>query len=214
MARYTTLPDPFVQELEGIPGFVEFTSGYTLCPECERCERSVVYLTPHEQVVARGEGIRLYGKGAATRMNRPGCRCPFYGGASNGCAHYHARPLICHLFPIDIVEHEENGAHWWVLFGACEEVARGKLQGRIDDARRLATDIDRRMPEELRRAFMADAVGAVFEPAFYQYPVHYLLPLTVPARESGVSRQESGPWLLTQASGSPTPDFRLLTPGS
>ena len=53
MARYTTIPDPFVKALESIPGFVEFTTGYTLCSECERCERSVVYLTPHEQREAR-----------------------------------------------------------------------------------------------------------------------------------------------------------------
>ena len=180
MGRYTSLPDPFVKELEAIPGFVDFTSGYTLCPECERCERSVVYLTPDEQRAARAIGIRMYGNGAATRMNRQGCRCPFYGGADTGCLHYEARPLICHLFPIDIVEHEEDGTHWWVLFGACEEVARGKLRGRVEEARRLAGEIDRRMPNQLRRAFMADAGGALFEPEFYDHPIHYLLPLTPP----------------------------------
>lgn len=180
MARYTALPDPFVKELERIPGFVEFTTGYTLCAECERCERSVVYLTPHEQGVAGAEGLRLYGKGSATRMNRQGCRCPFYGGAEQGCMHYTARPLICHLFPIDIVEHEEDGSHWWVLFEACAEVARGKLKGRVEEARRIASEIDRRLPDGLRRAFMADAEGAVFEPTFYEHPIHYLLPLTPP----------------------------------
>jgi Fe-S-cluster containining protein len=180
MARYTSLPDPFVKQLEEIPGFVEFTTGYTQCPECERCERSVVYLTPHEQVQAQAAGIRLYGKSSATRMNRQGCRCPFYGGPDRGCVHYQSRPLICHLFPIDIVEHEDDGSHWWVLFGACEEVAKGKLRGRVEDARRIATEIDRRMPDELRQAFMADAGGALFEPMFYQHPIHYLLPLTPP----------------------------------
>lgn len=188
MARYTALPDPFVKELVGIPGFQELTSGFTLCPECERCERSVVYLTPSEQERARTLDIRLYGKGAATRMNRQGCRCPFYGGADQGCLHYQARPLICHLFPLDIVEHEQDGAHWWVLFGACEEVARGRLQGRLEEARRLAREIDRRMPDDLRRAFMADAAGAVFEPVFYQHPIHYLLPLTPPSGRLSADR--------------------------
>jgi Fe-S-cluster containining protein len=180
MGRYTSLPDPFVKELESISGFVEFTTGYTHCPECERCERSVVYLTPDEQRAARAMEIPLYGRGAATRMNRQGCRCPFYGGSDQGCLHYEARPLICHLFPIDIVEHEEDDSHWWVLFGACEEVARGKLRGRVEEARRLAVEIDRRMPDHLRRAFMADAGGALFEPVFYDHPIHYLLPLTPP----------------------------------
>jgi Fe-S-cluster containining protein len=184
MARYTSLPDPFVHELEAIPGFVEFTTGYTLCPECERCERSVVYLTPREQAAGRAEGLRLYGTGSATRMNRQGCRCPFYAGPQQGCQHYHSRPLICRLFPLDIIEHEADGSHWWVLFQACEEVARGKLRGRIEDARRLAAEVDRRMPDELRRAFMADAGGALFEPVFYDHPIHYLLPLTPPSRGS------------------------------
>jgi hypothetical protein len=67
-----------------------------------------------------------------------------------------------------------------VLFGACAEVARGRLQGRVEEARRLATEIDRRMPDELRRSFMADADAAVFEPVFYQDPIHYLLPLSAP----------------------------------
>lgn len=183
MGRYTTLPDPFIRQLESVPGFVEFTTGYTLCAECERCERSVVYLTPHEQRQARADGVRLYGQGSATRMNRQGCRCPFYGGAGTGCLHYASRPLICHLFPIDIIEHEDDGTHWWVLFGACAEVDRGKLRGRVEDARAIAREIDRRLPEELRRAFMADAVGAVFEPEFYAHPIHYLLPLT-PAASS------------------------------
>ncbi len=177
MSRYTPLPDPFVQELLEIPGFLEFTEGFTLCPECERCERSVVYLTPKEQVAARSVGLKLYGKGAATRMNRHGCKCPFYAGAAGGCREYQNRPLICHLFPLDIVEHEDDGGYWWVLFGACAEVARGKLMGRVEEARRLAREIDRRMPEELRRAFMADAGDAIFEPVFYESPIHYLLPL-------------------------------------
>jgi hypothetical protein len=50
----------------------------------------------------------------------------------------------------------------------------------VEEARALATEIDRRMPDELRRAFMSDAVGAVFEPEFYDHPIHYLLPLTPP----------------------------------
>lgn len=184
MARHTSLPDPFVKELETIPGFVQFTTGYSLCPECERCERSVVYLTAHEQRAAQAEGIRLYGSGPATRMNRQGCRCPFYEGPLKGCARYDDRPLICRLFPLDIVEHEDDGSHWWVLFGACEEVARGKLRGRVDEALRLAREIDRRMPDALRLAFMADASGAVFEPVFYEHPIHYLLPLSPPPRAS------------------------------
>jgi hypothetical protein len=30
---------------------------------------------------------------------------------------------------------------------------------------------------------MSDAVGAVFEPEFYDHPIHYLLPLTPPATD-------------------------------
>ncbi|MFN8647483.1 MAG: YkgJ family cysteine cluster protein [Gemmatimonadales bacterium] len=183
MSRYTALPDPFVSELLAIPGFRELTEGFSLCPECERCERSLVYLSPAEQRSARELRVRLYGKGSATRLNRKGCQCPFYLGASGGCGHYADRPLICHLFPLDIIEHEEDETYWWVLFGACEEVARGKLVGRVEEARRLAAEIDRRMPDELRRSFMADADAAVFEPVFYDHPIHYLLPLTPPATE-------------------------------
>ncbi len=181
MSRYTALPDPFVSELLAIPGFRELTEGFSLCPECERCERSLVYLSPAEQRNARELGLRLYGKGSATRLNRKGCQCPFYLGATGGCSSYADRPLICHLFPLDIIEHEEDETYWWVLFGACEEVARGKLVGRVEEARRLAAEIDRRMPDELRRSFMADADAAVFEPVFYDHPIHYLLPLTPPA---------------------------------
>jgi Fe-S-cluster containining protein len=181
MPRYTTLPDPFVAELLEIPGFRDFTEGFSLCPECERCERSLVYLTPREQAAARALDRRLYGKGSATRLNRKGCRCPFYLGPAGGCVAYQDRPLICHLFPLDIIENEEDDTYWWVLFGACEEVARGKLQGRVEEARRLATEIDRRMSDELRRSFMSDADAAVFEPVFYEHPIHYLLPLTPPA---------------------------------
>jgi len=180
MSRHTPLPDPFVQELQGIAGFREFTEGFTLCPQCERCERSVVYLTPAEQASASAAGLRLYSKGAATRLNRHGCKCPFYAGAERGCRIYPDRPLICHLFPLDVVEHEADGSYWWVLFGACAEVERGRLMGKVEEARRLAREIDRRMPEELRQAFMADAGDAAFEPVFYESPIHYLLPLTVP----------------------------------
>lgn len=204
MSRYTALPDPFVKELDSIPGFRELTAGFTLCPECERCERSVVYLTPSEQTRARAMDLRLYGKGSATRMNRQGCKCPFYQGAAHGCGHYDARPLICHLFPLDIVEHEDReGEYWWVLFGACAEVERGKLVGRIEEARRLAAEIDRRMPEELRRAFMADAGGAVFEPVFYEHPVHYLVPLSMPV--SGPSGQVEDPDRIARAQRDPRP---------
>lgn len=181
MGRFTTLPDPFIQQLIAIPGFQSLTAGFTLCPECERCERSVVYLTPREQVAARDLQLKLYGKGSATRLNRQGCRCPFYLGPQDGCSAYADRPLICHLFPLDIIERESDESYWWVLFGACEEVARGKLRGRVEEARALAAEIDRKMPDELRRAFMADAVGAVFEPTFYEHPIHYLMPLTPPA---------------------------------
>lgn len=192
MGRYTALPDPFARQLLQLPGFQEFTTGFTLCAECERCERSVVYLTPSEQRTARDLGLRLYGREAATRLNRQGCRCPFYTGATEGCSIYLDRPLICHLFPLDIIEHEEDGSHWWVLFGACAEVERGRLRGRLEEARRLATEIDRLMPDELRRAFMADAGGAVFEPVFYQHPIHYLLPVTQPLPQSRSSPPPSG----------------------
>jgi Fe-S-cluster containining protein len=181
-----TLPDPFVAELRSIPGFLEFTEGFTLCPQCERCERSLVYLSPREQEAARSLGLPLYGKGSATRLNRKGCRCPFYLGPEKGCANYADRPLICHLFPLDIIEREEDETYWWVLFGACEEVARGKLRGRVEEARVLAREIDRRMPDELRRSFMADADAAVFEPVFYEHPIHYLLPLTPPGALGGM----------------------------
>jgi Fe-S-cluster containining protein len=180
MARLTFLPDPFVAELRTIPGFRELTEGYTLCAECERCERSLVYLSPEEQRTAATLGLRLYGSGGGTRLNRRGCRCPFYEGPERGCAVYLDRPLICNLFPLDIVERDDDGRYWWVLFGACAEVARGKLLGRIEEARALAAEIDRRMPLSLKHAFMADAGGALFEPVFYEHPIHYLLPLSLP----------------------------------
>ena len=190
MGRYSFVPDPFVAELRRIPGFRELTEGYTLCPECERCERSVVYLSPRERAGAVESGQRVYGNGGGSRLNRQGCRCPFYLGPSQGCAAYEDRPLICNLFPLDIIEREEDGQYWWVLFGACEEVARGKLAGRIEEARELAREIDRRMPDDLKQAFMADAGAALFEPVFYEHPIHFLVPLTV---SGGDSRRLEGP---------------------
>jgi Fe-S-cluster containining protein len=181
MGRYSTLPDPFVAELRTIPGFLELTTGYTLCAECERCERSVVYLSPRERQAARALDLRLYGTGAATRINRQGCRCPFYDQPSYGCRIYPDRPLICNLFPLDILENESDGRYWWVAFGACEELARGKLRGRIEELRRLAVEIDRRMPLALKQSFMEDADAAVFEPEFYRHPIHFLLPVGVEA---------------------------------
>jgi len=193
LSRFTKLPDPFVAELRAIPGFLELTTGYTLCSECERCERSVVYLTPGEQVSARVLGLRLYGGGAATRINRQGCRCPFYEPTSFSCEIYADRPLICNLFPFDLIEREDDGSHWWVLFGACEEVRRGKVRGRLAEARRVAAEIDRRMPQALKEAFVADAVGAVYEAEFYRHPIHYLLPLSLALpRPAGGRRQTGG----------------------
>ena len=58
MARHTIIPDPFVQVLETLPGFHDLTAGFSLCPECERCERSVVYLTPDERRSAEAAGMR------------------------------------------------------------------------------------------------------------------------------------------------------------
>ena len=184
MPDFSRLPDPFIAELRAIPGFRELTEGYTLCAECERCERSVVYLSPHERAQAPALGLRLYGRGGATRINRQGCRCPFYAGPSAGCRVYEHRPLICNLFPIDMLERDEDGRYWWVLFGACEEVARGKLKGRVEEARSLALEIDRRMPDALKRAFMADADGALFEPVFYEHPIYYLVPVTLQGHQS------------------------------
>ncbi len=184
MGRYTTLPDPFVTELRTIPGFLALTSGFTLCPECERCERSIVYLTPGEQGAARTAGLRLYGRGGATHLNRQGCKCPFYDRATFGCQIYPDRPLICNLFPLDILEHEDEGGYWWVVYGACEEVARGKLRNQLEHLKALAVEIDRRMPLQLKRSFLADADGAVFEPEFYRHPIHYLLPVSLPPGSS------------------------------
>ncbi len=149
MGRYSFLPDPFVAELRRIPGFRELTEGYTLCPECERCERSVVYLSPRERAAAVDSGRTVYGTGGGSRLNRQGCRCPFYLGPSRGCAAYEDRPLICNLFPLDIIEREEDGQYWWVLFGACEEVARGKLPG---TSRRGAGIGQRDRPADARRS--------------------------------------------------------------
>ena len=182
MTRFSILPDPFVAELRTIPGFLELTTGYTLCPECERCERSVVYLSPREQVAARRLGLKVYGQAGATRLNRQGCKCPFYAPATFGCQIYPERPLICNLFPLDILNHESDGRHWWVAYGACAEIQRGKLKGKLSQLRALASEIDRRMPADLKEAFIADAAGAVYEPEFYRHPIHYLLPLTLPPR--------------------------------
>jgi hypothetical protein len=34
------------------------------------------------------------------------------------------------------------------------------------------------MPLELKQALVADAAGAVAEPVFYRYKIHWLLPVT------------------------------------
>ena len=78
MPRLRALPDPFVATLKTLPGYQELMTNYTHCPTCEKCERSLVYLTPREQAGAERLGLRTYGEGAATRLNRVGCNCPFY----------------------------------------------------------------------------------------------------------------------------------------
>lgn len=177
MRRYRTLPDPFVAELQRIPGYDDLMTGYTQCASCQRCERSLVYLTPSEQRGAERAGLRVYGEGAAARINRVGCKCPFYRPSDAACTAYLDRPLICHLFPLDLLE-GEDGHPWWALFGACDEVRKGKLVGRVGAFRRLAREIDRRMPLALKQALLADAKDAVPEPVFYRYPVHWLVPVS------------------------------------
>lgn len=183
MPRQRTLPDHFVTRLRQLPGYRELMTGYTRCPSCEKCERSIVYLTPGEQENAGARGLRLYGQGAATRLNRAGCKCPFYEPASFRCTAYAERPLICNLFPMDLLERESDGRHWWVLFGACDEVRLGRLRGKVEAFRRLARRINREMPVELKRALVADAAGAVPEPGFYDYPIHWLVPVAGVERE-------------------------------
>ena len=178
MSRQRTLPDPFVAELRKLPGYAELMTNYTRCPTCEKCERSIVYLTPREQVNARDQGLRTYGSGGATHLNRAGCKCPFYAPETFQCTAYLERPLICNLFPMDLLERDTDGRHWWVLFGACDEVRLGRLKGKVDAFRRLARRIDRQMPADLKRALVADAAGAVPEPGFYDYPIHWLLPVS------------------------------------
>ncbi len=178
MPRLRALPDPFVATLKTLPGFQELMTNYTHCPTCEKCERSLVYLTPREQAGAERLELRTYGEGAATRLNRVGCKCPFYTPETFQCSAYLDRPLICNLFPVDLLEREEDGRHWWVLFGACDEVRLGRLQSKIPAFRRLARAIDRTMPIELKRSLVADAADAVAEPVFYRYPIHWLLPVS------------------------------------
>jgi Fe-S-cluster containining protein len=178
MSRYRALPDPFVAKLKTLPGYQELMTNYTHCPTCEKCERSLVYLTPREQIGAEQLGLRTYGEGAATRLNRVGCKCPFYTPETFQCSAYLDRPLICNLFPVDLLEREEDGRHWWVLFGACDEVRLGRLKSKRAAFKELATAIDRTMPVELKRSLVADAAGAVAEPVFYRYPIHWLLPVS------------------------------------
>ncbi len=176
MKRAPPLPDPFVEELQQIPGFLELTTGFTLCAECARCERSVVYLTPAEQGQARGAGLPLFGSGLTAMWNRLGCDCPFYEAATVSCGIYVHRPLICRLFPLDILA-GDDGQYWWVVYEACEEVRRGKLRSKLVELRRLAAEIDRRMPRHLKEAFVSDADRAVDEPEFASRPIHYLCPV-------------------------------------
>ncbi|MGH7532922.1 MAG: YkgJ family cysteine cluster protein [Gemmatimonadales bacterium] len=178
MPRHRTLPDPFVAILRKFPGYDALMTNYTHCPSCEKCERSIVYLTPREQAGAARAGLPTYGTGAATRLNRAGCKCPFYAPETFQCTAYLDRPLICNLFPLDLLERERDGRHWWVLFGACDEVRLGRLKGKVPAFRRLARLIDRRMPLALKRALVADAAGAVPEPGFYRYPIHWLVPVS------------------------------------
>ena len=178
MSRLRALPDPFVATVKKLPGYTELMTNYTHCPTCEKCERSFVYLTPREQVSAERLGLRTYGEGAAARLNRVGCKCPFYDPGTFQCSAYLDRPLICNLFPVDLLEREEDGRHWWVLFGACDEVRIGTLRTKHAAFKRLARAIDRTMPLELKQALVADAAGAVAEPVFYRYKIHWLLPVT------------------------------------
>ncbi len=171
--RAPPLPEPFVEELQRIPGFLELTTGFTLCPECARCERSVVYLTPAEQAHAREGGLPLFGGGPTRTWNRLGCDCPFYQATTLTCGIYAQRPLICRLFPLDILA-GDDGEYWWVVYEACEEVRRGKLKDRLAELRELAQEIGRRMPMHLKDAFVSDADGAVDEPEFSSRPIHYL----------------------------------------
>jgi Fe-S-cluster containining protein len=178
MPRLRALPDPYVKTLKQLPGYEELMTNYTQCPTCEKCERSLVYLTPREQLGADRLGFRTYGEGAAARLNRVGCKCPFYEPSTFRCNAYLDRPLICNLFPVDMLEREEDGKHWWVLFGACDEVRIGTLKSKLQAFKRLARAVDRTMPLELKQALVADAAGAVAEPVFYRYPIHWLLPVS------------------------------------
>ena len=178
MTRLRALPDPFVTTLKTLPGYHELMTNYTHCPTCEKCERSLVYLTPREQAGADRLALRTYGEGAATRLNRAGCKCPFYEPSTFQCSAYLDRPLICNLFPVDLLEREEAGRHWWVLFGACDEVRIGRLKTKLAAFRRLARAIDRAMPGDLKRSLVADAAGAVAEPVFYRYPIYWLMPVS------------------------------------
>jgi len=178
MPRLRALPDPYVKTLKTLPGYDELMTNYTQCSTCEKCERSLVYLTPNEQLGADKLGFRTYGDGAAARLNRVGCKCPFYEPETFRCNAYLDRPLICNLFPVDLLERDEDGKHWWVLFSACDEVRIGTLKGKLAAFTKLARAIDRTMPLELKQALVADAAGAVAEPVFYRYPIHWLLPVT------------------------------------
>lgn len=168
-------PDRFTQILGSIPLYKKLMSGFTLCGECERCERSVVYLTPEEQQSAKRVKLRMYGEGGAARINRDGCKCPYYVRETKLCGAYESRPLICRMFPIDLIENDDDGKFWWVAFTACEEVRRGKLKGRLAELKKLAQQIDKAMPKELKREYTADHANVVAEPVFHNFPIHYLV---------------------------------------
>ena len=89
----------------------------------------MVYLSPRERAGAVESGRRVYGKGGGSRLNRQGCRCPFYLGPSKGCAAYEDRPLICNLFPLDIIEREEDGQYWWVYSARARKWRGASLPG-------------------------------------------------------------------------------------
>lgn len=173
-------PEPFAFDLEAMPLYKKLMSGFTLCGECERCERSVVYLTPREQKSAIKEGIRLYGGGGAVRINREHDACGYYNKQTHRCDGYSTRPLICRLFPIDLLEREDDDNRlWWSVFEGCEEVARGKLKGRIPELKKLARQIDKEMPRALKLAYASGDGDWVAEPEFVERKIHYLVPATL-----------------------------------
>mgnify|MGYP003694232243 CR=1 FL=1 len=146
MGRYSFLPDPFVAELRRIPDSGSSPRATPSAPSARGASERGLPLAQERAEPWRAAGGCMR-KGGGSRLNRQGCRCPFYLGPSKGCAACEDRPLICNLFPLDIIRARGGRS---VLVGAIRRVRSGAGQACRANRRGAGTGQGNRSPDARR----------------------------------------------------------------